>query len=345
MYIQDIDLKLKDWQYSQRKNLPYGAKLNLSETRIVDFYNHYQGQVYTSFSGGLDSTVMAHMIERMVGKIPKVFVDTGLEFPELVEFVKRQDDVVILKPEKPFVKIICDYGYPVVSKETAMKIRKLRNGNLSERYRNYLLYGDERGSIGKLAEKWKYLIDTDFDTSEKCCDYMKKKPFKQYNKTSGRVPFVGITQDEGKMRQRQYEKTGCNVYDAKDPISKPLGFWTKQDVLRYAFENEIEIASVYGRIEESNGTFRLTGEQRTGCMFCAFGAHLENQRDNRFTRMAETHPNLWGYCIRGGEMVEGKWRPKGGLGMGHVLDRIGVNYKPQMNFFNEIDECELRCED
>lgn len=116
------------------------------------------------------------------------------------------------------------HGYPLISKETASKIRKLRHGNLSDRYREYLLHGDERGSFGKLAEKWKFLIDAPFDTSEECCYIMKKKPFAKYVRQTGRAPYIGITQDEGFRRQRKYNRTGCNVYDAEHPKSQPLGF-------------------------------------------------------------------------------------------------------------------------
>lgn len=40
----------------------------------------------------------------------------------------------------------------IASKETASKVSKLRHGNLSDRYRNYLLYGDERGKFGMLPK-------------------------------------------------------------------------------------------------------------------------------------------------------------------------------------------------
>lgn len=251
MYIQDIDLQLKEWAFAQRKYLPYEMKLRLSEKRIIDWYEKYDGDVYISFSGGLDSTVLMHLARAVLGsnrKVPAVFSNTGLEYPELVEFVKRQKDVEIIKPKMNFRKVLIEYGYPIISKESAAKIRKLRHGNLSDKYRNYLLNGDERGKLGMLAKKWQYLIDAPFDTSEKCCDVMKKKPFKEYSHRTGRVPYIGITQDESFIRERQYSKTGCNVYDANSPKSQPLGFWTKQDVLRYAYENKLEIANVYGEI-------------------------------------------------------------------------------------------------
>ena len=238
MYIQDIDLKLKDWAFAQRKNLPYELKLLLSERRIRDWYEHYQGDVYVSFSGGLDSTVLLHMVRSFYPDVEAVFSDTGLEYPELKQFVKKFDNVTIIKPKKSFREVLKEYGYPVASKETAAKVRKLRHGNLSDRYRNYLLNGDERGKLGMLAKKWRILLDAPFETSEQCCDVMKKNPFREYHKKTGKFPFLGITQDEGFQRRRQYEKTGCNVYDAKKPKSQPMGFWTKQDILQY-IDNDI----------------------------------------------------------------------------------------------------------
>lgn len=325
MYIQDADLKIQTYEFHQRKYLPWELKLYLTTRRIQEWYENNDGMVYVSFSGGLDSTVLLHFVRKVLGEdIPAVFSNTGLEYPELVDFVKTFDNVTILRPEIPFNRVVREYGYPIVSKEVAAKIRKLRHGNLSERYRNYLLNGDERGKFGMLPKKWQFLLDAPFDTSEKCCDIMKKNPFKKYHKETGRKPFVGVTQDEGFMRERMYNKTGCNVYDGNTPKSQPLGFWTRQDILRYVVENKLDIASVYGDIKQrGNGEYYTTGEQRTGCMFCAFGCHME-QCPNRFQRMAKTHPKQYQYCMDK-------------LGLAEVLDYIGVEYKPedeQLSFYS-----------
>lgn len=70
-----------------------------------------------------------------------------------------------------------------------------------------------------------------------------------------------------------------------------------------------------------------TGCDRTGCIFCMFGCHLEKE-PNRFQRLKETHPRQYDYCINGGEYNDqGMWQPsKDGLGLGKVLDYIGVKY-------------------
>lgn len=245
--------------------------------------------------------------------IPAVFSDTGLEFPELREFVRSFDNVAWIKPKMNFKKVIETYGYPLISKETALKIRKLRHMDLTPRYRNMLLNGDERGKGYMLAKKWQFLVNAPFNVSEQCCEVMKKRPFKEYHKETGRVPYIGTTQDESIMRERQYARTGCNIYDADKPKSQPLGFWTKQDILHYVVENRIEICSVYGEIKQRfDGTYYLTGEQGTGCVFCAFGCHLEPE-PNRFQRLEKTHPQLHKYCMNN-------------LGMREVLEYIGVPY-------------------
>lgn len=327
MYIKEDDLKLNEWQFSQRKYLPYDAKLQLSKTRIREWYDNWGAQVYLSYSGGLDSTVLLHMVRKHIGNdVPAVFSNTGMEFPEIVRFARKASGkfVEIYPMDKNgkrilYRDVITKYGYPLVSKETAASIRKLRYGKLSDRYRHYLLYGDERGKTGKIAEKWKPLIGAPFDTSEKCCDIMKKGPFKKYEKETARVPYIGVTQDEGMQRARQYARTGCNVYDAKCIKSQPLGFWTKQDILRYVVENDIEICSVYGdiKMDYSTGNYYLTGEQRTGCMFCAFGCHMEPE-PNRFQRMQKTHPKYYEICMKPIEA--------GGLGMTVPLDFLNIPY-------------------
>ena len=71
------------------------------------------------------------------------------------------------------------------------------------------------------------------------------------------------------------------------------------------------------------GKLKTTGFQRTGCIFCAFGAH----HDTRFLDLKTTHPKQYNYCMNGGEFVDGIWKPnKEGLGMRYVFDRVNEIY-------------------
>jgi 3'-phosphoadenosine 5'-phosphosulfate sulfotransferase (PAPS reductase)/FAD synthetase len=149
-------------------------------------------------------------------------------------------------------------------------------------------------------------------------------------------------------RQDSWIKNGCNAFEAKNPTSQPLSFWTEQDILHYIKKYNVPYCSVYGDIVidvnseiegqinlidvigdyEETDRLKTTGCDRTGCIFCMFGCHLE-KGENRFQRLKRTHPRQYDFCINGGEYnEEGKWQPnKEGLGLAKVLDYIGVDYE------------------
>ena len=133
---------------------------------------------------------------------------------------------------------------------------------------------------------------------------------------------------ESQQRKKNWLRQGCNAFYANYPSSTPLSFWTEQDILHYIKQFDVPYCSVYGNIvPDDEGTLlKTTGCDRTGCIFCMFGCHLEKE-PNRFQRLKETHPRQYEYCIGGGEYVDGKWQPsKEGLGLGKVLDYINVKY-------------------
>lgn len=288
----------------QRQGLPLEAKIILSQQKIKEFYDHFLGDVYVSFSGGKDSTVLLDLVRSVYPKVPAVFVDTGLEYPEIREFVKSIDNVAWLKPDLNFNTILAIYGYPCISKEQARYIRDCQNptdrNQITIRRR---LTGIDRNEIqkksGMISKKWKYLIDAPFKISERCCDVMKKRPIKKYNKETGRMQFVGTMAADSRLRTQAYLRVGCNAFD--NGSSQPMAFWTEKDVWEYIRSKNLPYSSIYD-----------TGVKRTGCMFCMFGVHLEKE-PNRFQRMKETHPKQYDYCINK-------------LGCGKVLDYIGVNY-------------------
>lgn len=321
----------------QMQSLPLEMKVVMTQRRISDWYNHYDGNVYLSFSGGKDSSCLKHLIENTIGlyDIPAVFVDTGLEYPEVRDFVQSFGDVTILRPKMNFRQVIQKYGYPVVSKEVSRRVQYAKKAIAEGReakHSDYLkLCGMALNKDGTKSqyncEKWKFLLDAPFNCSSECCTVMKKNPLKQYEKETGRVPIVATMASESRMRKEWWMIYGCNAFDAKRPMSQPMSFWTEQDVLAYLVQNNVPYASVYGEIlQDNNGKYYTTGAQRTGCMFCMFGCHLEKQ-PNRFQKLAETHPKIYDYCVGGGAVADGVWQPDNkGLGLCKVLDYIGVPY-------------------
>lgn len=293
------------------QNYPLWMKVEKTKLRIREWYEFYNGEVYVSFSGGKDSTVLLHIVRQMYPDVEAVFSDTGLEYPEVRAFVKKFDNVTIVKPEKSFKNVINEKGYPIVSKSVANCVRLARaniaDGKDTLRVRQ--IRGLEKGSLYNKG-KWEFLLDAPFKISDECCNELKKKPFKKYEKISKKKPMMATMAAEGGVRREAYLKTGCNAFNSGK--SQPMGFWTEQDVLQYIYENKLEIPSVYGEIIEENGRFSLTGLKRTGCIFCGFGCHLEKS-PNRFEMLRASHPQLHKYCIEK-------------LKMGEVLDYINVKY-------------------
>ena len=170
----------------------------------------------------------------------------------------------------------------------------------------------------------------------------------RYEAETGKKPIVATMADESKQRLDGWCKTGCNAFDSDRPMSKPISFWTEQDILTMILQESIEIASVYGKVVKDyekmgqiegqmdlglfgypmgDAPLKTTGCNRTGCIFCGYGCHLDGE-PTRFQRLQITHPKLYEYCIGGGEFNErGMWQPsKSGLGMGFVFEWLNEQY-------------------
>ena len=315
---------MEDLRELQAKSLD--EKIQLSTARIIEWYEHWEGKVYVSFSGGKDSTVLLDLVRNIYPEVPAVFFDTGLEFPELREFVSRTPNVITLKPKMNFVEVIKKFGYPVITKRISDTVRYAHPGTI----RWDLLHGTNKLDNGKASwfncEKWAYLLDADFKIGSECCNIMKKNPAKQFQTNSGMYPYIGVMTGESISRRNNWLHNGCNGFNTKDPTSTPLAFWNEQDILHYAASKNLSIAPVYGEVKEQNGIYTTTLRDRTGCVFCAYGAHSEHE-PNRFQQLAVTHPRLYDYCMRGGKYDDdGRWVPDKGLGMAKVLDYIGVKW-------------------
>jgi 3'-phosphoadenosine 5'-phosphosulfate sulfotransferase (PAPS reductase)/FAD synthetase len=262
------------------------GKIAHTQRKIAEWYEFYHGNVYVSFSGGKDSTVLLHLARSMFPDIEAVFSDTGLEFPEIREFIKTIENVTWVKPKLSFKQVLEKYGYPIISKEQSCYIDQYRNTKneylKSVRFNGKEGYKNKR--VGKISEKWKYLIDAPFKISDRCCYVLKKNPIKSYEKKSGKYPIIGTMAQESAIRAINYNRNGCNAYSLKRPVSCPISFWNEDDIWAYIKLHDLKYCSVYDM-----------GYARTGCVFCMFGLHLE--KEDRLKKLSETHPSLFKYCM------------------------------------------------
>lgn len=221
--------------------------------------------------------------------------------------------------------------------------------------------GTESGKSYFNKDKWLPLAQfTQFRISHKCCMETKKKPMAEYIRKTGTLPFIGTLTEESRLREQRWVRHGCNEFEGNHKSSQPMSFWKEQDVLKYIKRNGIEIAEVYGDIItvdkygypydpiiDVGCKLKCTGCDRTGCIFCAFGEHLEKVK-TKFQKLAETHPKQYEYCLYGGQWVDnsdydptmpeydGKWKnwnpkkiwvpSKKGLGMKRVFDECNKLY-------------------
>ena len=147
--------------------LPLERKIQISQARIIEWYNHYHGNVVVSFSGGKDSTVLLHLVRSVFPNVKAVFSNTGLEYPEIQRHVMRIDNVDIVRPSMRFDEVISTYGYPLIGKEVAEAIyyaRRIRSqsGNVERERERERAQVQQDGRPGQAdgAEKGAEMLGT-----------------------------------------------------------------------------------------------------------------------------------------------------------------------------------------
>lgn len=199
----------------QMQSLPLEQKIIVSKMRIRQWHEHYDGNVVVNFSGGIDSTVLLHLVRSVYPEVKAVFVNTGLEYPQIVKFVHTIENVDIVRPKMSFKEVCQKYGYPLISKETSQKIEEIRTTK-SEHLRDIRL-GKTGSKISALSNKWSFLLDAPFKISARCCGALKKQPFHEYQKQNNVFPFVGVMAEESLRRKWSYIRYTCNAFDLQNP--------------------------------------------------------------------------------------------------------------------------------
>lgn len=154
-YEYSSDGKIHDKErLKELQALPLWRKIQITQARIIEWYENFNGQVYISFSGGKDSTVLLHIARKIFPDIPVVFSNTGLEYPEIQSFAKLQGAQFVY-PKMKFTDVIKTYGYPIISKEVSEAIYYARRINSRERER---VHGSNSNFLENAHQKTERII-------------------------------------------------------------------------------------------------------------------------------------------------------------------------------------------
>lgn len=295
---------INDWMRE-----PLEKKIERSKHIIQRFYKHMDGQVHISDSGGKDSLVQRHLIRSLHPDVKAIHVAVP-RYPDTAKYIKTIENLEILVPKYSYEEVVKKWGYPVVSKEVSKNISRYRSSRErgDDGMMRYRLTGEHpdgrKGlTLGVIPQRWQHLVDAPFKISDMCCDIMKKKPFTEYEKKHNTRPFIGILAEESDRRMRKYREFGCTLFKEGKEKCMPLSHWTEQDIWKYIKMNGLKYSPIYDK-----------GENRTGCVGCMFGCHLE-KKPNRFQRLYHLYPKLYDYYINR-------------VGLGGVLDVLGVDRTP-----------------
>ncbi|KKL93255.1 hypothetical protein LCGC14_1876530 [marine sediment metagenome] len=261
--------------------MPLQVKVGKSMAIIMDaIRDHGWDRIYLAFSGGRDSAVLAHLIQRVEHilreprpRVAYMFEDTTLEDPSTYEYIRWWEDtfgryVARTLPFKKPMAVIREHGYPLYSKRIAYMLQSNRRSKACGDYLRRIHLG--------------HLLDTDIRISRECCFYLKHGPGEQWAKDRGQTAvLLGMRATDSRDRRRNWIARGC-YYPVKKGADRvwPLSFWTEADVAAYHREVGLPWARLYDM-----------GFTRNGCRICGFGCHLANP--NKFQLLATHYPTFW----------------------------------------------------
>ena len=228
---------------------------------------------YLSFSGGKDSTVLHYLLDEALpdNQIPRVYADTGIEFQMIRDFVlelqKTDPRITIVRPNKNIRETLEEVGYPFKSKQHAHNVRIYQNNGATKNSERYLNPDPsrQRYACPKILQ-YQFTPEFDLKVSEKCCDELKKKPMRNYEKETGHIyPIIGVRAAEGGFRNRAQ----CLAFrKGKFHSFQPLVVCSDEWMDWYIDLRDIQLCEIY---------YPPYNFKRTGCKGCPFNIHIARE--------------------------------------------------------------------
>jgi len=196
------------------------------------------------------------------------WVNTGVEFPECVRFIKHiknewQLNLHIAKPEAIFWKVTEKYGWPMLGKGGS--------GYWWSRADRL-----EREGKTKLAKATR-----DAQISAACCRILKEKPMSKLCRSlEVDCIIVGNLVSESRQRFLTWAQKGQCYFNQKEMrcTAWPLAWWTHENILEFHRMVDLPYSPIYDM-----------RHSRNGCWPCMMDIHFP---DNKLKALRQSHPRL-----------------------------------------------------
>ena len=241
---------------------------------INELYN-LNKNAYVSFSGGKDSTVLHFLLDEALpgNKIPRVYLNTGIEYKKVVAFVERERErdyrIQIVLSNRNIKSIHQEVGYPFKSKEHSQKVMIYQHSGYGKTVMNYLGEGTKKDFL--CPEKLRYNFSPEFKIkiSDKCCYKLKKEVADKWAKENKRpIKITGMRKEEGGLRTSH---NACTIFDEGQLIKfHPLQPLNEDFIDWYIKTRNIKLCELY---------YPPYNFKRTGCKGCPFSLDLQKQLD------------------------------------------------------------------
>ena len=241
---------------------------------INELYNLNEN-AYVSFSGGKDSTVLHFLLDEALpgNKIPRVYLNTGIEYKKVVAFVERERErdyrIQIVLSNRNIKSILQEVGYPFKSKEHSQKVMIYQHSGYGKTVMNYLGEGTKKDFL--CPEKLRYNFSPEFKIkiSDKCCYKLKKEVADKWAKENKRpIKITGMRKAEGGLRTSH---NACTIFDEGNLLKfHPLQPIEEDFIDWYIKERNIKLCDLY---------YPPYNFKRTGCKGCPFSLDLQKQLD------------------------------------------------------------------
>jgi len=179
---------------------PIEQKLELANSIIRQHLVEFKlEECYVAWSGGKDSTFLLFLVRQLAPDVPVIFNNTGIEFPQTLEFVSRMVgewklNFTELHPEMTFWECVDKWGFPPPS--------RFRVGNKKT-------------------------------GTPRCCYHLKEKPVIKFIKENNmKANFVGVTAWESWGRRITAGKLGLCHYSKTYGVCRirPILFFRPDEI-------------------------------------------------------------------------------------------------------------------